>query len=159
MHFKTKFYLDYFSFWSFRFIALWASVLCSFDPSLQTFGIKEHQKKKAQREERSPWEHSAVEEERNGLSCSAESRWELWGWSPASFCCPLSSQAAYGWKTPQGPWGGRAVLVGVVAPGRVLCCEWKLQSEGSFLKSSVTAKRGAKGGGALLLLAASFFKC
>lgn len=46
MHFKTKFYLDYFSFWSFRFIALWASVLCSFDPSLQTFGIKEHQKKK-----------------------------------------------------------------------------------------------------------------
>lgn len=55
MHFKTKFYLDYFSFWSFRFIALWASVLCSFDPSLQTFGIKEHQKKR-QRERNAPLE-------------------------------------------------------------------------------------------------------
>lgn len=48
---------------------------------------------------------------------------------------------------------GRIVLLGVVAPSRVLCCEWKLHSEGSFLKSSVTAKRGAKGDGTVLLLA------
>lgn len=55
----------------------------------------------------------------------------------------------------QGPLRGRVVLLGVVAPSRVLCCEWKLQLEGRFLQSSVTAKCGAKGGGTLLLLAFS----
>lgn len=71
---------------------------------------------------------------------------------PLLLSAALSPVKLYTGGKLKGLLRGRIVLLGVVAPSRVLCCEWKLHSEGSFLKSSVTAKCGAKGDGTVLLL-------